>query len=144
MGFAQSPALQLYALTSAILGVHLVLLALWTGTARSLKKQFVNPEDSAMLDGAVVEVEHADVLRAKRAHQNALENAVPFFVIAFLYALTSPAPGAARIYFFTFVGARVLHSVFYLWGRQPFRTLSFGVGVLALFGMAFQVIRVVV
>lgn len=144
MGLTQSPALQLYALTSAILGIHLLLLALWTGTVRSFRKQYVNQEDSQMLKGAVVEVEHVDVLRAKRAHQNALENAVPFFVIAFLYALTSPTQGAAQIYFFTFLGARVLHSVFYLLGRQPFRTLSFAVGVLALFGMAFQVVRAAV
>jgi hypothetical protein len=35
----------------------------------------------------------------------------------------------------------VLHSIFYLFGRQPFRTLMFGVGVAAMIGMAVRVIR---
>ena len=45
---------------------------------------------------------------------------------------------------FGFEGARVLHSIFYLWGTQPFRTLSFVVGVVCVTGMAVQVIRAAV
>ena len=35
---------------------------------------------------------------------------------------------------------RVLHSIFYLWGRQPFRTITFAIGALSLIGMRVQVI----
>jgi uncharacterized MAPEG superfamily protein len=139
--FLDNPALKVYAIAAAVVAVQLILLALWTGTVRAMRKTWVNPEDATLNKGAQADVDHPDVQRVKRAHQNLLENAVPFFVLGLLYALTNPSAGAAQIYFFVFVGARVLHSIFYLWGRQPFRTMMFAVGVLAMFGMAFQVIR---
>ena len=138
------PALQLLALFSSILALHLIALALWTGTVRAMKKKFINPEDAALNQGQEVETEHRDVARAKRAHQNALENAVPFFAIAYFYAATGGSKSGALIYFGTFTAARILHSIFYLWGRQPFRTITFGIGVLALIGMAVQVIKTAV
>jgi len=139
--FLDNPALKIYALAGAIVAVQLILLALWTGTVRTMRKTFVNPEDAALNKAEQVEADHPDVQRVKRAHQNLLENALPFFAVGLLYALTNPRPGAAQIYFFTFVGARLLHSVFYLWGKQPFRTLMFAVGALCVIGMAVQVIR---
>ena len=142
--FADGPALKLYALVAALTAVHMFLLALWTGTVRVQRKQWVNPEDAKLNKGDQAEQDHADVQRVKRAHQNAMENALPFFAIGLLYALTAPTKTAAQAYFFTFLGARLLHSVFYLWGRQPFRTLMFVTGVFAMLGMAFHVIRAAV
>lgn len=139
--FADNPALKLYALTSSVVAVHMLLLALWTGTVRVKYKKWVNPEDAKLNKGEQSDQDHPEVQRVKRAHQNALENAVPFFAIGLLYALSGAGKTGAQAYFFTFLGARVLHSIFYLWGRQPFRTLMFAVGVLCMFGMAFQVIR---
>jgi uncharacterized MAPEG superfamily protein len=133
--------MQLLGLFSAILGLHLIALALWTGTVRAMKKRFVNPEDAKLNKGEQVEDEHPDVARAKRAHLNGLENAVPFFAIAYFYAATGPSKNGALIYFGTFTAARVLHSIFYLWGRQPFRTIMFVIGVLCTLGMAVQVIK---
>jgi glutathione S-transferase len=133
-----------YAIASAVLGVHLLLLALWTGTVRVKRRQWVNPEDAKLNKGDQAELDHPDVLRVKRAHVNAIENAIPFFVIGALFAATRPSQTAALAYFGTFVGARLLHSVFYLLGKQPFRTLMFALGVLATFGMAFHVVRAAV
>ncbi len=138
----ENPALKLYVLVSALVAVHLVLLALWTGTVRTRLKRWVNPEDAAVLGGTQVEADPPDVLRVKRAHQNALENAVPFFAIGLAYAFTNPSKVGVQAYFFTFLAARVLHSVFYLFGKQPFRTLMFAVGVAAMIGMAVRVILV--
>jgi uncharacterized MAPEG superfamily protein len=131
----------LYALVSAILVLQLILLAFWVGAMRTIRKQYTNPEDKVVIKGALVDDDHADVLRAKRAHLNALENAVPFFAVGALYAASGPSLMGAQVYFFTFLGARVLHSIFYLWGRQPFRTLCFAIGALATIGMAVHVIR---
>ena len=136
-----TPGIKYYAIAAALIGVQLILLALWTGTVRALRKQWVNPEDAKLNKGETVETDHPDVLRVRRAHQNLLENAVPFFAIGLLFALSNPSAIAAEAYFLTFLGARVLHSVFYLWGKQPFRTLMFAIGVLAMLGMAFQVVR---
>jgi uncharacterized MAPEG superfamily protein len=136
-----NPALKLYVLVSALVAVHLVLLAVWTGTVRTRLKRWVNPEDAAVLGGTQVEADPLEVLRVKRAHQNALENAVPFFVIGLGYALTGASKVGAEAYFFTFLAARVLHSLFYLFGKQPFRTVTFAVGVAALLGMTIHVVR---
>ncbi len=138
--FLDNPALALFALTGSLLAIHLLLLALWTGTVRVLRKAWVNPEDAKLNKGDNVEVDHPDVQRVKRAHLNAIESFVPFFAVGLLFALTNPSVTAAKAYFFTFLAVRVLHSIFYLWGRQPFRTLMFAVGVLTMLGMGVQVI----
>jgi uncharacterized MAPEG superfamily protein len=135
------PAFKLYALTAAILALHLFFLAGGTGAARTRAKAFVNPEDATLNKAEQVETDHPNVLRWKRAHQNAIESALPFFVVGFLYSLTGPSFTGAQAYFYTFLGARILHSIFYLAGKQPFRTISFAVGALAVAGMAIRVLR---
>ncbi len=139
--FANDPALRLFALTSSLLAVHLLLLAAWTGRVRTQHKTYVNPEDAGTFKGKGAESDHPDVERVKRAHSNALENAVPFFVVGLLYALSGPSMLGAQVYFFTFLGARVLHSLFYLAQKQPFRTMMFAIGAFATTGMAVHVIR---
>lgn len=133
--------LRLYSLASALVALHLILLALWTGFVRTQRKGFVNPEDAAAFKGQQLEVDHPDVLRTKRAHQNAIESALPFFAIGLAYAMSNPSKVGAQAYFFTFLAARVLHSIVYLLGKQPWRTLTFAVGVSAMVGMAIHVIR---
>jgi len=135
------PAFHPYALTSALLAAHLVLLAFWTGTVRVLRKQYVNAEDARLNKAENTAEDHPDVLRAKRAHMNALENAVPFFIVGALYVATGATKTGAQVYCFTFLAMRLLHTVFYLRGMQPFRTISFAVGALAVLGMAVHVIR---
>jgi glutathione S-transferase len=139
-----NPALKLYALVASLAAVHLILIALWTGTVRAMRKVFVNPEDATLNKGQQADLEHPDTARVKRAHQNALENAVPFFAIGLLYALTGPSATMAQVFFFTFLAARVLHTFFYLSGKQPFRTMMFAIGVLSMLGMAVQTLRAVV
>ncbi len=139
----QSSAFGPYALGSAILVLQLIALALYTGTVRALRKKWVNPEDAKLNKGESTEQDHPDVRRAWRAHYNLLENAVPFFVIGALYVATGATHKGATIYTATFVGVRLLHSVFYILGIQPFRTIMFAVGVAACIGMAVQVLMVV-
>jgi uncharacterized MAPEG superfamily protein len=138
---ATNPAYSTYAIASTILALQLILLAFYTGRVRAKNKQYANPEDAGFFKVAAAEGEHVDVLRVKRAHANALENAVPFFAIGALFAATEPSKNAALAYFGTFVVARLLHSVFYIWGKQPFRTILFAIGVLAVIGMGVHVLR---
>ncbi len=139
MSLFGQPGFKIYAIVAAILAIHMLLLALWTGTVRVRHKVWVNPEDAKLNKGKHVDTEHEAVQRVKRAHQNALENAVPFFIVGLLYALTGPSKNGALIYFGTFCAARLLHTAFYLWGRQPFRTLMFAIGVLCTIGMAVHI-----
>ena len=139
-----NPALRLFAVTASILALQLLLLAFWTAGTRSGTKTALNPEDMKLGSGIkVVETESDKVLRVKRAHLNAIENMVPFTVVGLLYALSGPSDTGAKAYFFTYLGARLLHSFFYLRAIQPFRTASFAVGALATIGMAVHVLRVV-
>ena len=136
------PVFQLYAICTAILVIILYGLGFYTAKIRADRKKIVNYEDVKVNSGAeVVDVEHADVQRIKRAHLNSLENAVPFFILGFIYSQTSPSMGMAQGLFFTFVGVRLLHAIFYLTARQPFRTLSFGIGGVVNLIMAVQVLR---
>ena len=138
------PAFSLYAVCSAILVATLYAIGFWTAKVRNDRKAIVNHEDVKVNSGAtVVDVEHPDVQRLKRAHMNAIENAVPFFVIAFIYTQTLPSMNMARGLFFTFVAIRVLHAIFYATAKQPFRTLAFTVGAIINLVMVVQVLRAI-
>ncbi len=136
------PVFGLYAACSSILIVTLYALGFWTARIRNARRAVVNAEDVKVNSGAVVvEVEHPDVQRIKRAHLNALENAVPFFVIGFLYTQTAPGLTFARALFLSFVAIRTLHALFYLNAKQPFRTASFAIGAVINLVMVAQVLR---
>ena len=145
MNLLSLPAFPLYAACCGVLIITMYGLAFWTAKTRAARKQVVNPEDIGVNPGShVAEVEHPDTQRVKRAHINALENAVPFFAIGFLYTLTNPGLMTARILMLTFVGIRLFHALFYLNAKQPFRTLSFAVGAIINIVMVVQVLRAVV
>ena len=79
------PVFQLYVLCSGALVAILYGLGFYTAKLRNDRKQIINHEDIKVNSGAVqVDVEHPDVQRVKRAHANALENSVPFFVLGLL------------------------------------------------------------
>jgi prostaglandin-E synthase 1 len=137
-----NPALRLYALACSGLVLLLFWLAFHTGNVRTKRRAVVNAEDVRVYrDADVTEVEHPDVQRVKRAHLNLIENAVPFFIVGLLFALTHPPTWLAGALYFAFVLLRLLHVVFYLTARQPFRAATFGLGVFVIGGMLLLVVR---
>ncbi|HEY8040707.1 MAG TPA: MAPEG family protein [Polyangiaceae bacterium] len=137
------PAFAIYALSCVVLVLNLFALAGLTGGMRNKTKVVLNHEDRKVNSGAKVDQNEADrVARLLRAHRNALENFVPFAVIGLLYVLMGATGRGAAIFMGTFVAARILHSVVYLWAKQPWRTIIYAVGVLATMGMLVQVTRV--
>jgi glutathione S-transferase len=136
-----NPAFKTFAVAATFIGLHLLLLALWTGTVRTLRKVFVVPEDAALNHATAASAEHADVQRVLRAHANLIENAVPFLIIGLLYVSTGASACGAQVLMYGFVAARVAHTGFYLARRQPYRTISFALGVIAIGTMAVQVLR---
>ena len=128
-----TPAFGAYAVSSLTLVGLLHFLAFRTGGVRTNARAVVNPEDVRVYAGAsVVEVEHPDVQRLKRAHLNLLENSVPFFVVGFLFTLTEPSLLTAASLYGMFVASRVLHAVVYLKRRQPLRSAAWFVGVVSI------------
>jgi uncharacterized MAPEG superfamily protein len=132
-----NPAMQAYFASVVVLGVNLLVLANNTALSRAKAVEVVNPEDKRINPKAEVVYEGGNDLtsRYRRAHRNALENIPLFLITGYLLALT-PIPFAALAALFgVFVVARLTHSVCYLAGLQPFRTLSFVIGALVQLGI---------
>ena len=127
----------IYAVSAALLVFNLFFLAFVTAAGRGKHKVFVNPEDKGYQPNGS---NNEWVDRVLRAHRNALENIVPFVTIALVYTMTIGTPLGAKVYFGVFVAARWLHSISYLSGKQPWRTIFFVLGALSTLGMTVQVL----
>ena len=78
--------------------------------------------------------------RAKRAHNNAIENLIPFtaiVLVAHMAEISNETTQLAAIAYFWF---RAVHYVFYTLGIPIMRTLSFFGGWLAQLCIAYQIL----
>ncbi len=132
-----NPAMQAYFASAVVLGMNLLVLANNTALTRAKAVEVINPEDKRLNPKADVVFEAGNDVtsRYRRAHRNALENIPLFLVTAYLLALTPISFGAFASLLGVFVVARLVHSVCYVKGIQPFRTLSFVVGALVQLGI---------
>ncbi len=130
------PAFNVYALSAAFVGVHMILLDAYSGIVRGRSKTTLNKEDK----GNVVSEEPEAVARVLRAHRNLLVNAVPFLVLGLVMVLLGTTKTVALAYFGTFIVARVGHTVAYLAEKQPFRSIFFSIGQLAILGIVYQIV----
>lgn len=135
--FGAYPALATLGVVTCVLVLKMTAVGLVTTAHRMRRRRFATAEDLALFPGASTE-RHDDVERARRAHRNDLENIPPFLLVALFFALTRPSATAAGVYFWGFTAARIAHSVFYLRSAQPFRTLSYTIGWLALVAMTIH------
>jgi uncharacterized MAPEG superfamily protein len=127
---AHVPAFSAYAVSVVVLGLNLVGLANATAISRAQASEAINPEDAKSDQKVVYEGGNDRTSRYRRAHRNALENVPMFMVTALVLTLmgTSATVGAAL--FYPYAALRVLHSVCYVKGIQPFRTISFALALL--------------
>lgn len=72
------------------------------------------------------------VKRAERAHLNTVENLAPFTALILGIHLSGSSDALTEGAALSFVGARVLHSLFYLAGWVPLRTIAFVVSLVAM------------
>ncbi|MEQ2212889.1 Microsomal glutathione S-transferase 1, partial [Xenoophorus captivus] len=76
-----------------------------------------------------------------RCHYNDLENIIPFFFIGLLYALSGPELSSALLHFRIFTAARIFHSFAYILVLpQPSRAISYFLGMLVTFSMAYSLL----
>jgi len=137
----RSPAFVIYAVTTVLLCLNLYGLWIWSGLVRNRTRTLRNPEDTAVAGGrTVVERDPPEVARVLRAHANAMANVVPFLVLGLLYVLLGGGRAGALAYFATFTVARYVYAVAYVAGVQPWRTVSFGVGLLASIALLLHVL----
>lgn len=107
----------------------------YTSVLRLRRRVYATGEDYRMQGMEPETKTDEEIERVRRAHQNDLENILPFFGVGLFYALSGPSMLAAQISFIGFTLARILHSLFYIRGLQPYRTLAFMGGWVLLIWM---------
>ncbi len=122
-------------LVNVLLAFKLMSSGNITSILRLSRKAFANPEDYAAQHMAPSTALDAEVERSRRAHQNDLENILPFMPLSMMYALTSPSHTLFASLLWTFFGARVLYTIAYFRGLQPWRSIAFGVAMLGMFAI---------
>jgi glutathione S-transferase len=131
------PSMRVFAICAAILVIKMLVTANLTGTLRTIRRVYATPEDYQFFGREPVATRDEQIERSRRAHQNDLENILPFFAIGFLYALTGPSYTVAWWLFVIFTVGRIAHTIVYMAGLQPWRTIAFAVAGIPLYLMTF-------
>jgi uncharacterized MAPEG superfamily protein len=131
------PSMRVFAICAAILVIKMLLTGNLTGTLRTIRRVYATPEDYQFFGREPAMTRDEQIERIRRAHQNDLENILPFFAIGFLYALTGPSYAVASWLFIIFTAGRIAHTAVYIAGLQPWRTVAFAVAGIPLYLMAF-------
>jgi len=135
MDLLAQPAVRVFAFWYLLLVVKMLMLIFRTSAARMKTSTFATPEDYAAI-GVAPPVDQSGpderIERLRRALQNDLENILPFFGVGLIYALSGPSLGMARFLFAGFAIARIVHTVTYLRGMQPHRSIAFIAGMVFL------------
>ncbi|XP_048358350.1 microsomal glutathione S-transferase 1 [Sphaerodactylus townsendi] len=130
-----------------LLMVKMMLMSLLTAFYRMRNKAFTNPEDTSSFGKGEQAKKYlrtdSDVERVRRIHLNDLENIVPFAIIGFFYCVSGVPYSTALLHYRLFFGARVFHTIAYFIPLpQPCRGLSWLVGYLVTFSMAYRLLTV--
>lgn len=129
-----SSALQAYALCVVVLFLKTFLVSCYQGYHRLRFVAFTNPEDAAVFRRIAQAAERPQVIRAAKVWANDLENIPMFFALGGLAVALEAATLPVLWLSVVFTVARVLHTLAYLRGLQPWRTLFYGIGVICLLG----------
>ncbi|XP_023345026.1 microsomal glutathione S-transferase 1 isoform X2 [Eurytemora carolleeae] len=131
-----------FAFHAGLMAVKTLFMSFLTARQRFAKNNFISREDGKTRPGAKIGTGvDEDVERVRRAHQNDIENIFPFLTLGFLYLFTNPGLSTATTVFRLFSGARILHSVVYLWEiPQPSRALAFFAGMGANLYMGYKIL----
>lgn len=127
-----NPAFVAYTVTSLVYILMLTLLWAGSGAVRGKTKTVPNPEDAASFakGATVVQTDPPEVARVLRVHQNTLVNGLPFLFLGLIYVLCGCSGTEAWALFGGFTAVRVVYTLVYLAGKQPWRSLTFVFGVL--------------
>jgi microsomal prostaglandin-E synthase 1 len=127
-----NPTMRLFAVCAGILVLKMQLTVYVTTVLRNVKKVYVSPEDYAFW-GRAPGAPDEQIERVRRAHRNDLESILPFLAVGFLAAASGAVSyDVAWWLFVPFTGARILHTIAYAFGLQPWRSIFFGIADVAL------------
>jgi uncharacterized MAPEG superfamily protein len=136
---------KLYGLTVVALFLKMFAAVLVQGYGRYQHRGFANPEDAMMFDklfghkpNAAKQSELVD--RAQSVLRNDGENIPIFLFIAMAYLQLGCWQAGVAIYLPLFVVGRIIHMISYLKAIQPWRNLSYQLGVWVTFVMAGHIV----
>jgi len=131
------PAVRVFAFWYLILVLKMLMLIFRTSATRMRLSTFASPEDYGAVGASPAGDGGPDerIERLRRALLNDLESILPFFGVGLLYALSGPSLGMARLLIGGFALARVAHTIFYLRGLQPHRSVAFVIATTFLVWM---------
>ena len=137
-----NPAFIAYAVSCLVLCANLLGLWAYSGAVRGGTKTVMNPEDVRVAGAAaaVVGVDPPEVARVLRAHANTMAVFVPFASLGLLHVALGGSFAVAAGVFGFFVFTRLVHSAAYLGELQPWRTVAFVAGLLALLVLLGEVV----
>jgi uncharacterized MAPEG superfamily protein len=138
------PALVAYSTTCLVLSANLIFLWVYSGAMRARSGLAINLEDAERFGAEHHEHDPPAVARVLRAHANAQATIYPFLLLGLAYVLAGGPYGVAVSLFGIFTLARIIHSITYLRGLQPWRTLSFAVSGLSLIALMLALIWLLV
>lgn len=129
-----------YAITCLVLCGNLLFLWGYSGAARAKTKTAMNEEDAIRFSASLAEMDPPKVARVLRAHSNAEASIYPFLFLGLVFVLAGGSAATATVIFGVFTGARLLHSIFYLAGKQPWRSIFFGVGGVTTIALMLDIV----
>jgi prostaglandin-E synthase 1 len=143
---AANPAFVAYAISILVLSLNLLLLWGYSGSVRGKSKTTPNTEDAGTIarGAKLVEADPPEVARVLRAHRNAMANIIPFAALGLVFVLAGGSATVAEVVFGVFTASRLLHSFTYLAGKQPWRSLSFGLGAVTTLVLMGFIVRALV
>jgi microsomal prostaglandin-E synthase 1 len=139
-----NPSFDVYALTCVILCINLLFLWAYSGSTRAKGGIAINAEDAERFGAKLEPVDRPEVARVLRAHANAQATIYPFLFLGLVFVFAGGSAGFAKVDFGVFVVARIAHSLAYLRGKQPWRTLSFAASGLAIIALMGDIIWIVI
>jgi glutathione S-transferase len=135
-------ALDWYSLCVVVLFLKMFATSAYQGFYRLSRRVFLNPEDAQVFQKHPAAEELPQVRRASKAWLNDLENIPIFCSLGIAYVFLGAPPKYASWLFSIFTIARLFHTLTYLLGLQPWRTIAYAVGILCLFAMSWNIITV--
>ena len=104
--------------------------------ARMRSKRFRHPDDAkffgkgkGITDGGLSPLDET----AQRVWQNDIENIYPFLFVSLIFSLSSPGVFIQVTYLSLFFSARILHSIFLIFPKQPYRNIFYQGGNILTF-----------
>jgi uncharacterized MAPEG superfamily protein len=137
-----TPVFWAYAFTCLVLSLNLLTLWVSSGAIRAKGGVAINPEDGARYGAPVSELDPPAVARLLRAHRNAEATIYPFLLLGMVYVLAGGRAGTAVPIFTIFIAARIAHSIVYLSGKKPWRTIAFAASLLAIIALMAAVFHI--